>query len=100
MPKEKVIFIIDFSWINNVFIGHGFNNISTILIHIQECSCISDEMKEWRFPMKLFLSGFQLFKARVREVLDSTSGVNLDDFLDGTSCIRAKNEIKGIYDEQ
>lgn len=32
--------------------------------------------------MRLFLSGFQLFKARVKEVLDATSGVNLDDFLD------------------
>ena len=32
--------------------------------------------------MKLTLSGFQLFKTRVREVLDATSGVNLEDFLD------------------
>ncbi|MCF0222477.1 MAG: hypothetical protein HUK19_09305 [Fibrobacter sp.] len=32
--------------------------------------------------MKLTLSGFQLFKTRIREVLDATSGVNLEDFLD------------------
>lgn len=32
--------------------------------------------------MQLFLSGFQHYKTRVREVLDATSGVNLDDFLD------------------
>lgn len=37
---------------------------------------------ERRFPMKLTLSGFQMFKIRVREVLDATSGINLDDFLD------------------
>lgn len=35
--------------------------------------------------MKLTLSGFQLYKARIREVLDATSGVNLDDFLDDDS---------------
>lgn len=32
--------------------------------------------------MKLTLSGFQMFKIRVREVLDATSGINLEDFLD------------------
>lgn len=32
--------------------------------------------------MKLTLSGFQLFKIRIKEVLDATSSVNLDDFLD------------------
>lgn len=32
--------------------------------------------------MTLALSGFQMFKIRIKEVLDSTSGINMDDFLD------------------
>ena len=32
--------------------------------------------------MKLLLSGYQLFKTRVKEVLDATADVNLDDVLD------------------
>lgn len=32
--------------------------------------------------MNSYISGFQMFKTRIIEVLNATSGANLDDFID------------------